>query len=184
LVDPNGDTLSYEDLNKDFQETLKRLQDSVTMVERLSADAAQSQYLQKRPRLGERSSNVHEQASQASFPCYAGLPRKNPYFRCRIDELESIETFFAEHDASDGLHCCVIYGFGGVGKSALAHAFVERCMDREQYDAIFWVKSQTKAELTKSFTEMGRNLKLLTATTSAQSEYIQRAKDWLNKTGK
>jgi hypothetical protein len=153
------------------------------MVERLSADAVQSQYSRKRPMSGVRRSSVDEEASQAAFPCYAGLARKNPYFRCRADELDSIETFFAEHAASDGLHCCVIYGFGGVGKSALAHAFVERCMERKQYDAIFWVRSQTKAELMESFTEIERILKLHTTTASEQGERIQRAKDWLNKTG-
>lgn len=93
-----------------------------------------------------------------------------------------------------GPACCVIHGLGGIGKTqtALEYAHVQA----PKYDAIFWLRSQTEAELSTSYAAIAVKLRLRDLYTPAGSSQgclspggdenmnVEAARDWLDTTDK
>ncbi|KAF2469963.1 uncharacterized protein BDR25DRAFT_314735 [Lindgomyces ingoldianus] len=168
---------NFQLLNERFKDTLRRLEESVSIVDKLT---------DTRTRRRDTSPDItslydDQDQSKAKFPCKAGLPSLNPYFRCRTEELMAMSQFFQNQTATDELRCFSIFGLGGVGKSALAHAFIGSCLTMQRYDAVFWVKAQKAADVRESFAEIARCLEL---PKGEEDDLVQNTKNWLRKTAK
>ena len=119
--------------------------------------------------------------STTSFPCYE-VPESGSVFVGREQELKEIKDFFHSTMNSKKLQSCVVYGFGGVGKTALAHAFVDYCKENDAYDAIFWIRAATSAEFTDSFGEICERLELSETPNSINMDTrVMSVKKWLQK---
>lgn len=75
---------------------------------------------------------------------------KNSRFYGRTTELSKLHTLLAPvpEPIKEGLRSTAIYGLGGVGKSQIALMYAQQ--HAEDYDAIFWIHSQTLASLEQS----------------------------------
>ena len=119
--------------------------------------------------------------STTSFPCYE-VPKSGQVFVGRELELKEIKEFFESTINSKKLQSYVVYGLGGVGKTALAHAFVDYCREIDAYDAIFWIRAATSAEITDSFGEIYERLELSPSPNSINMDTrVMSVKKWLQK---
>ena len=122
------------------------------------------------------------EASTTSFPCYE-VPSSGPVFVGRELELKEMKNFFDSSSNSKRLRSYVVCGLGGVGKTALAHAFVDHCIEINAYDAIFWVRAATSAEFINSFGEIFERLELSQTPNSINFDTrVMSVKKWLQKT--
>ena len=120
--------------------------------------------------------------STTSFPCYE-VPESAQIFIGRKLELKKMEDFFNSSINSKRLRAYVVYGLGGVGKTALAHAFVDYCKGIDAYDAIFWIRAATPAEFIDSFGEICERLELSQTPNSIDVDTrVMSVKKWLQKT--
>lgn len=85
------------------------------------------------------------------YPEYRG-------FYGREDILKLLETTLVPAQSSRGIKSVLLHGLGGVGKSQTALAFAHR--NSSSFDAIFWVRSETKTSLKDSFTEIALALQI------------------------
>ena len=121
------------------------------------------------------------ESSTTSFPRYE-VPESGSVFVGRETELKGIKNFFDSTINSQKLQSYVVYGLGGVGKTALAHAFVDYCKENNAYDAIFWIRAATSTEFTDSFGDICERLELSeTPNTSNMDIRVMSVKKWLQK---
>ena len=120
--------------------------------------------------------------SMTSFPCYE-VPESGQVFVGREPELKKMKDFFDSSIDSKRLRAYAVYGLGGVGKTALAHAFVDHCKEIDAYDAIFWIRAATSAEIVDSFGEICERLELSQTPNSINVDTrVMSVKKWLQKT--
>ena len=120
--------------------------------------------------------------STTNFPCYE-VPESGQVFIGRELELKKMNDFFEQSINSKWLRAYVVYGLGGVGKTALAHAFVDHCKEIDAYDAIFWIRAATSAEFIDSFGEICERLELSQTSNSINVDTrVMSVKKWLQKT--
>ncbi|KAK0651087.1 P-loop containing nucleoside triphosphate hydrolase protein [Cercophora newfieldiana] len=86
---------------------------------------------------------------------------------------------------SGGIACCVIHGLAGMGKTQTALEYTYRYESR--YDAIFWIRSETQAELSACYAAVACKLGLQESNSPAAADSdrnIEVARDWLGRTRK
>lgn len=136
-------------------------------------------------------------ALSVKFPVETGRPIRSYHFCGRADDLEAIASVFESSSDNGGgtsssdSACCVIHGIAGVGKSltALEYSYVYG----SRYQVICWLRAETSALLTKSFSMIAAKLKLMPAPTPQSSQggseggqiwsAVDLAKEWLERTG-
>ena len=124
--------------------------------------------------------SINEQST--SFPCYE-VPESGQVFIGREAELRKMKNFLDPSIKSKRLRAYVVYGLGGVGKTAIAHAFVDYCKEIDAYDAIFWIRAATSAEIIDSFGEICERLELSQTPNSINVDIrVMSVKKWLQKT--
>lgn len=90
---------------------------------------------------------------------FENLPtRRNPHFYGRDDVIKKIRDAFQEAAKQPGLGSITLHGLGGVGKSQTALEYAHRHID--QYDALFWVKSDTPVAINQDLSGIARGLRL------------------------
>lgn len=118
-------------------------------------------------------------------------------FTGRDDELQLLHAKFlpsqppsdqAPSPSPENPICCVVHGLGGTGKTQLALEYTYRY--REEYDAIFWMPSETDHEIAAHFALIAFKLKLVEDDSQDdalkkknQVVAIQEARNWLHETG-
>ena len=168
-------------LNKEFDVAVERMKVTIEHIYRVAAitDKADMKRHQESELLSMMDIN---EESTASFPCYE-VPLTNPHFYARTKELAKLKEFFNPVNAGPSLRSFVVFGLGGVGKTALAYAFVDSCKESRAYDAIFWIRSATSAEIRESFTDICLRLDLPQATKTTENDTnVLLVKNWLEKT--
>ena len=85
------------------------------------------------------------------LPILSGRPAQNFSFFGRESELTSIHDTLQFHfePPRRGPACCIVHGIGGIGKTQIALQYTYAY--EHHYEAIFWLKAQTKIELAKSY---------------------------------
>ena len=115
-----------------------------------------------------------------AFPCYS-LPIKSAYFYGREQQLQNMSEHLDPSRPEDDLRTVVIYGLGGIGKTALATAFSQQCRSSNRFDAIFWIRSQTMAEIRDSCFELTQLLGFAhTGGAADRDSNILKIKNWLS----
>ena len=110
---------------------------------------------------------------------------RNTRFFGRTETLNLIATRFRpDRTSSFQPMSMALYGLGGVGKSAIALEYAYRRL--EDYDAIFWVFSETKSRMAQSFTNIAVKLRLDEAHKNSQDHAKNRhlVQNWLQHTSK
>lgn len=88
---------------------------------------------------------------------YRDFPyERNIHFHFREDLLENLHLCLNPTASSASLRTVGVFGLGGVGKTQLALEYAYR--HTEDYDAIFWVKSATEAQIRDSICTYARKI--------------------------
>lgn len=107
-----------------------------------------------------------------------------PSFFGRESTFEKIDQVLGRDGSTTTFQSIALFGLGGVGKSSIAARYIERKMEEDKYDAVFWVYGETTASLRQSFTDMALRLKLPGAQPNLHDENLQLVQNWFQKTGK
>jgi tetratricopeptide (TPR) repeat protein len=101
--------------------------------------------------------------------------RRNPFFTGRDDVIESIAT--SRNTAGVSVITQAISGLGGIGKTQTAVEYAYRYRDR--YNAVFWVRAETRAELQAGLVEIARLLNLPEQGAEVADDVIRAVLAWL-----
>lgn len=137
-----------------------------------------------------RSSSKVEEGSRTRLTTITARP--NPSFVGREDEIQHIHDYFTFPQARqrEGPGCVVIHGLGGQGKTQTALQYY--WVYRHDYDAAFWIRSETAEQLEAGYLAIAR--KLRTADLLGQprppsgdsedaAREVENAREWLEGTG-
>ena len=164
-------------MDKKLQSAISEIQNAIKRVKNVSRTNQQ-----RRKDTDVLSMMTINEPSTASFPCYE-VPKCDQVFVGREPELKQIRDFFDSKINSKNLESYVVHGIGGVGKTALANAFVDQCKEIGAYDAIFWIRAATSAEITDSFGKICETLELSPTPNSINMDTrVMSVKKWLQKT--
>lgn len=122
---------------------------------------------------GESNENQQSQFAQPSFWYVPYL--RNPLFTGRLEILQRLcELLHTERTRPQA-----ICGMGGVGKTQLALEYVYRY--QQEYQAIFWLRSETRETLSADFVLLAEHLNLPAHTDPDQQRIIEAVKGWLSE---
>ncbi|NEQ54263.1 MAG: TIR domain-containing protein [Leptolyngbya sp. SIO3F4] len=104
---------------------------------------------------------------------------QNRFFTGREDILEELhQQLKTEQTAAlSQIKTQAISGLGGIGKTQTAVEYAYR--HRDEYRAVFWVRSETEVELSAGFVDMARLLDLPQKDAQDPADTIRGVKDWL-----
>lgn len=126
----------------------------------------------------ETDFNDHQRTSAPIFPLWNVPYRRNPMFTGREALLARLATelLSGQADLSQPL---AISGLGGIGKTQLA---IEYAYDhRQNYQAVFWVRADSRESLISDFVAIAGELKLLEKDTHEVRQIILTVQAWLSK---
>lgn len=162
-------------LQREFIATNQALSETLSRVENLVTACS--------PPPGHTSSleiaTITRQVSLMQLPT-----RIYPRFFGRVSTFEKIDQVLGRDGSTTTFRSIALYGLGGVGKSSIAARYIERNMEENKYDTVFWVYGETTASLRQSFTDMALRLKLPGAQPNLHDENLQLVQNWFQKTGK
>jgi hypothetical protein len=93
------------------------------------------------------------------FPKFWNVPRRHvPYFTGRNEQIQQIFQRLVVKDAAQVGIPQALVGLGGLGKTQTAAEYAYRY--REEYQAVLWVRAETKENLTDDFRSFVRLLNL------------------------
>ncbi|GFF21642.1 hypothetical protein ATEIFO6365_0015021400 [Aspergillus terreus] len=75
-----------------------------------------------------------------------------------------------------------LWGLGGTGKSSIAARYIEKKIEEDEYDVVFWVYGEKTASLRQSFTDIAMRLKLPGAQPNLHSENLILVQNWFQST--
>lgn len=118
--------------------------------------------------------------STAEFPIREIPFQKNRNFSGRKDIVNSIHEEFSAAQNRVPIHA--ISGMGGIGKTQIAVHYSYKFA--EDYDLVYWIRSETDASLTADYEALTQTLELPVKTKAEQLVYINIVNTWLTKTDK
>ncbi|KAI1130212.1 hypothetical protein F5Y10DRAFT_263299 [Nemania abortiva] len=174
----------WANIDNDFVETMNKLNEAVEDVHRYALlEAAKRGSASQLNEAGLMLANLRVGETQESlFPCYC-LPAKMTYYFGRTEEAAKITRHLDRNVGLEDLLSFVIYGLGGSGKTATAQAYAQACRKNNTYDAIFWIRSQTPADVQDSFIQVARTLGLAAEENDADTVMVK-INTWLARTKK
>ncbi|KAJ4263560.1 hypothetical protein NW762_006379 [Fusarium torreyae] len=112
------------------------------------------------------------------------LDRDLPPFFTRHDVVDKIDDFMKPSPSpNEPLRKYVLSGLGGSGKTTTALAYAHKARKEASYDAIFWVGSQTAAQIDQTFMKIALKLNLpMNEMTKDPAALKLRIRTWLDKT--
>lgn len=150
------------------------------------------QPLHRKPKLGEVRDLKNVQKLQPLEPkerkhdffatnWLTNLPfERNPFFTGREQILTDVRTGFSKGGATPQTQA--IFGLGGLGKSQIAIEYAYR--HRGDYNAVFWVRSDSPVALSSGFGEIARLLDLPEKDAQNPDDIVRAVNRWLeNNTG-
>lgn len=101
----------------------------------------------------------------------------------RESTFEEIDQVISRDGSATAFQSMTLFGLGGIGKSSIAARYIEKKMEENKYDAVFWVYGETAASLRQSFTDVALRLKLPGAQPNLHNENLQLVQNWFRTTG-
>lgn len=105
---------------------------------------------------------------------------QNAKFYGRSMEMKEIYSRLHQKDPMPGIPSVALHGMGGIGKTQITLAYAYQHL--EEYDAIFWIRSETMASLARSFSEAVVKLGLPDTDIKQEAENRIIFLDWLQNT--
>ena len=103
---------------------------------------------------------VHSELRVPTLPLYSISVSTIPKLYGRDDVLKIIDDHFKSPD--DGfIRSIALRGLGGIGKTAVASEYAHRCKNSNAYDAIFWIRADSRRRLNEEFRQMAIGLGLI-----------------------
>lgn len=133
-----------------------------------------------------KSSPESYQAPSKTKP-YLLLPPTRPLpgrFFDRTDVFERLDLALGRHQPRASFKAIALWGLGGVGKSSIATSYIDLKIQKQQYDAVFWVNGENSASLRQSFTSIASRLKLPNAHPQTHDENLGLVQEWFQSTSK
>ncbi|KAI4681757.1 uncharacterized protein J4E84_007352 [Alternaria hordeiaustralica] len=120
----------------------------------------------------------HKNTTAHVSRCFILPPTKAPRFFNRTDVFDKIDSALERNSTGTSLRSVALHGLGGIGKSAIASRYVDKKIEDNDYDAIFWVQAEKTASLRQSFTDIALRLKLDGAEPQKHEENKDLVQDW------
>lgn len=191
-------TPGWQKLEEQFESTIRRLDtllgaasDALEVASKLGqlGDNINRQDLLHSPSLGPRrfsSVTGAERDDQSKPPCVVLPNIRTPKFFDRVDVVQRIEEYFDTDNTDSGqsLRSLALHGLGGVGKSTIALRYAEKKLERNELDALFWVRSENLVSIKQGFTDIALGLKLPDTNKSDHDENRTTVLSWLQYTRK
>jgi tetratricopeptide (TPR) repeat protein len=111
------------------------------------------------------------QLSPPLQPVFSVLPRRNPFFSGRENELREL----AERIGQDGI--AVLSGLGGMGKTDTAVEYAYR--HAAEYRVVLWMTADTEADLEAGFCRLARQLNLPQQHCEDEQRVVEAVQQWL-----
>lgn len=129
------------------------------------------------------SSSVSEKPEfPGAFPATWMIPYpRNPYFTGREDQLTQLATALKSGSATALTQAQSISGLGGIGKTQLAIEYAYQ--HHEDYQAVFWVRADTRENLVSDFVGMARELELPEKDAKEVQQTVLAVQTWLRTHG-
>ncbi len=106
---------------------------------------------------------------------------RNPFFTGREDLLMQLSTALKSGSATASTQPQAISGLGGIGKTQLALEYAYQF--HTDYQAVFWVRADTRENLIADFVSIARLLKLPEQDAQEQLLAVAAVKEWLRTRG-
>lgn len=103
--------------------------------------------------------------------------QRNPNFTGREELLDQLESWLRSGQAT-ALTQQAIHGLGGVGKTQLAVEYAYRHID--DYDVVWWVRSEQSATLAADYAGLAQKLKLPEKDATEQAVVVEAVRSWLD----
>jgi tetratricopeptide (TPR) repeat protein len=129
----------------------------------------------------EKDINDHQHITDTIFPLWNVPYRRNPLFMGREALLARLATVLQSGQAAALSQPLAINGLGGIGKTQLAIEYAYE--HRQDYQAVFWVRADTRENLISDFVAIAGELKLSEKDTHELEQTITAVQAWLNTNG-
>jgi serine/threonine protein kinase len=126
---------------------------------------------------GDKPAHVLRHSSLSSPHTAANLPEPTSYFTGRDAELEQLRGAFISESDARGPEIQVLSGLGGIGKTQLAMEYARR--HRKDYQAAFWVRAESSADLLAGFARIAKSLGLPEGQEADQMRAVAAVRVWL-----
>ncbi|KAI1330538.1 hypothetical protein F5Y16DRAFT_396032 [Xylariaceae sp. FL0255] len=172
-------TSEWVDVETSFAEALLKIEDAMNHLKTyVTINASVALATQS------RNVNIPESWQDESrvFPLHLLPDSHTNLFLGREDILSDMESYFeVSSQLDEELSVYVIYGVGGVGKTAVAREFGHRI--KRETDAILWVGAESQASLAAGFTHIATMLNLPGADLKANpAQNLALVQHWLRVT--
>lgn len=170
---------------RNYHETLKLTQLAVEEFESLHLVASPETNASRSPPVSSplvsRDASYTTSKTQASHEPFLHTVtwKRNTIFTGREAELQQLHEYLSTPRQFDAPRSCAIHGIGGVGKTQLALEYTYR--RRQDYQAIFWLRTENSIELLESFSSIGNKVGIIDDINEGRR--VSRILDWLESTG-
>lgn len=162
-------------LQRRFTTTNQELIETLARVEKL---------VSARPSGPDQHSASDITTLSEQFRCMILPTKKASRFFDRVDTFEKIDQVLGRKGSNTSFKSIALFGLGGLGKSSIAARYIERKIEENEYDAVFWVYGEKTASLRQSFTDIAMRLKLPGAQPISHDENLVLVQNWFQSTGK
>ncbi|OJJ42592.1 hypothetical protein ASPZODRAFT_125317 [Penicilliopsis zonata CBS 506.65] len=158
-------------LQRQFTSTNQELLETIARVEKLIAVSPSG--------LGR-----HGSSDPAVRPvrCMILPSKKTARFFDRVETFEKIDRVLGRVRTDTSFRSIALFGLGGIGKSSIAARYIEKKIEEDEYDAVFWVYGEKTASLRQSFTDIAMRLKLQGAQPNLHDENLILVQNWFQST--
>jgi hypothetical protein len=168
-----------------FKSTMDRINAAMNHLQRLTPLS-----LGRKPNFGHMPDAIgHDNLDDRAFPIHNLPTSKTKVFVGRGSILLQLDEYFRGSQSSastESLRVFSLWGLGGVGKTELALKYARN--HRADYQAIFWIRSDSVKSLQHEFTQLAVDLQLPGANRTGDHEThecnLSLVKRWLRITRK
>ena len=128
------------------------------------------------------SSNASEEAS--SMRCQILPPTVTAEHFDRESDFEKLDNILESSVEEAQFISVVLHGLEGVGKSAIASAYIKNKYKKNVYDVVLWICGESRTSFRQSFTDIAMELKLPGANHQTPDENFSLLQKWFRTTGK
>ncbi|KAH6975584.1 P-loop containing nucleoside triphosphate hydrolase protein [Ilyonectria destructans] len=108
------------------------------------------------------------------------VPPRNQGFKGQEDILKALHDSLERKEHVPKVRTCVLWGFGGVGKSEIVREYAYRQREQCSYDVVWWVRAESRTSIAISYSSFSETLGLTTSTNP--SDQVRLVKKWLAST--